>query len=180
MEKGYIHLYTGNGKGKTTAALGITLRAAGNGFNVAVGQFIKSKNIQYSEIKALELINAAGAPFGEIIVRQFGRGCCIHGEATQADYDGAREGLEQIKEWIHSGKWDVVILDEINVALHLKLLSTENIVDLLKNKPTTVEVILTGRNAPQELIDLADVVTEMKEIKHYYTKGVISRAGIDS
>lgn len=178
-KKGYIHVYTGNGKGKTTASLGVMLRSIGNGYNVAMAQFIKSRLFDYSEMKAINAINSLGAPLGKIVIDQFGSGCCIHNGPSEPDFEGARKGWEKAKEWIASGEWDVIILDEILVALHLGLLPLQEVVDLLKNKPEHVFLILTGRHAPDEIIQLADVVTEMKEIKHYFREGILSQRGID-
>ena len=179
MEKGYIQVYTGNGKGKTTAALGVALRSIGNGFKVAIGQFVKSPEFQYNEVKAFSLLSAAEGFSGEIIIKQFGTGCCIHGEPTGTDKEGAARGLRQVSEWINSGNYNVVILDEINIALWLKLITIEEVIKLLTNKPEHVEIIVTGRHAPKEIIEIADLVTEMKEIKHYYNEGVIARPGIE-
>lgn len=179
MEKGYIQVYTGNGKGKTTAALGVALRSLGSGFKVAIAQFVKSPEFKYSEMKSFGFISGVEECKGEIIVEQFGTGCCCHGEPAPADYEGAKRGLQKAKEWIDSGEWDLVILDEINIALWLKLIPLEEVLEMLKNKPENVEVIVTGRHAPQEIIDIADLVTEMKEIKHYYQKGVLAREGVE-
>ena len=179
MEKGYIQVYTGNGKGKTTAALGVALRSLGNGFKVAIAQFVKSPGFQYNEMRALAFIAATKECEGEIIIEQFGTGCCCPGTPSQADFEGAGRGLSQAREWIMSGKWDVVILDEINIALWLKLINLDDVLKLLNEKPDNVEVIITGRHAPQEIIDIADLVTEMKEIKHYFRNGIIARPGIE-
>lgn len=179
MEKGYIQVYTGNGKGKTTAALGVALRSLGNGFKVAIAQFVKSPDFEYNEMKAFNLISSMEGFSGEIVMKQFGTGCCCHGKPGPKDFEGAERAFQQACEWIGSGKWDIVILDELNIALWLKLISIEDAVDLLKNKPENVEVIITGRHAPQEIIDIADLVTEMKEIKHYFHKGILARPGIE-
>ena len=180
MEKGYIQVYTGNGKGKTTAALGVALRSLANGYNVAMAQFIKSRGFQYSEMKAFDLINKSDQSAGNIIIDQFGTGCCLHGrQPSEEDFNKVKEGFEKVKEWLHSGVYQLVILDEINVAIHLGLIKAVELVELLEGKPENVEVIVTGRHAPQEVIDIADLVTEMKEVKHYYTKGVLSRPGIE-
>lgn len=179
MEKGYIQVYTGNGKGKTSAAIGVAIRAIGRGKRVAMGQFIKDPSFQYSEMLAVEEINKIGTPLGYIRMEQFGCGCCIHQAPAATDFKGAREGLDRVKGWIESGEWDVVILDEINIALHLGLIPMEEVVEMLRNKPEKVEIIVTGRYAPKEIIEIADLVTEMKEIKHYYQKGILSREGID-
>ncbi len=169
--KGYIQLYTGNGKGKTTAAFGLSLRAVGAGKKVFFAQFVKGKT--YSEIEAV----ARFLP--DITIRQYGRGCFIRKEPTQADIDAALSGLVEVTEIIRSGHYDVVVLDEANIALHYKLFTTEQLMDVLRQKQPETEIIVTGRYAPPELIEMADLVTEMKEIKHYYHSGVQARKGIE-
>ncbi len=169
--KGYIQVYTGNGKGKTTAALGLALRAAGAGLKVYIGQFLKGR--KYSEIKAVER-------FSDLLtVEQFGGKRFIIREIKKIDRKLAGEGLKRIKEIILSGSYDLVILDEINVVLHLNLLEEEEILEVIKSKPPHVELILTGRSAPARIIDAADLVTEMKMIKHYFTQGIKARKGIE-
>lgn len=170
MEKGYLQVYTGNGKGKTTAALGISLRAVCADKKVFFGQFIKG--MDYSELRAVELLP-------NFTIQQFGRDCFIFNEPNQEDIDIAKEGLKKMGEILAGGQYDLVVLDEINVALYFKLFSVEEVIKVLNNRAGHVEVICTGRYAPKELIDLADLVTEMKEIKHYYTKGVEARIGIE-
>lgn len=170
MEKGYVHVYTGNGKGKTTAALGLSLRAVSAGKKVFFGQFVKG--MEYSELKAVEFL-----PNFEI--KQFGRGCFIYKEATEEDRQSAMEGLVELEGIVNSGKYDIVVLDELNIALYYGLLDLKKVVDIIKNKPEKVELIITGRYAKEEIIEVADLVTEMKEIKHYYTKGVQARLGIE-
>lgn len=181
MEKGYIQVYTGNGKGKTTAALGVALRSVGNGFKVAILQFVKSPGFEYNEMKAFALISGIEGYEGKIIMEQFGTGCCcLHDSApSSADFEGARKGLQRATQFITSGEYDVVILDELNIALWLKLLDLQEVLTLLKNKPENVEVIVTGRHAPEEILEMADLVTEMKEVKHYFRKGIIARPGIE-
>ena len=180
MERGFIHVYTGNGKGKTTAALGVALRSLANGYNVAMAQFIKSRGFEYSEMKAFNILNSVEGPLGKITIDQFGTGCCLHGrQPSEDDFNMVHEGFVKASEWINSGEYNLVILDEINVALHLGLLPVDKVVNLLKAKPDSVEVIVTGRHAKEEIIELADLVTEMKEVKHYFTEGVLSRKGID-
>lgn len=171
MEKGYIQIYTGNGKGKTTAALGLSLRAICAGKSVFFGQFVKG--MKYSETKAVNHL-----PNFEI--HQFGKECFIYNEPTQEDVNLAKEGLKRCKEVIDSGKYDVVVLDELNIALYYQLFPVEEVIDLLKKKSSHVEIIITGRYAPKELIAVADLVTEMKEIKHYYEKGIQARPGIEN
>ncbi|MRT94316.1 cob(I)yrinic acid a,c-diamide adenosyltransferase [Ancylomarina sp. 16SWW S1-10-2] len=169
--KGYIHVYTGNGKGKTTAAFGLALRAIGAGKKVYIGQFVKG--LVYSEVKASRQF------LPNITVEQYGIDCFIEKAPTQIDIDVARKGLEKVSKIISSAKYDVVILDEATIAIYFKLFSVEELIELLKKKPDETEIIITGRYAPTELIEIADLVSEMKEIKHYYTKGVEAREGIE-
>jgi cob(I)alamin adenosyltransferase len=169
--KGYIHVYTGNGKGKTTAVLGLALRAVGAGKKVYFAQFVKGKI--YSEIDAINRY------IPEITVKQYGRGCFIVDEPTSEDIQAAKEGLEEVGAVIRSGKYDVVVLDEATIALHYKLFSVEELIAVLQEKREETEIAITGRYAPEELIEIADLVTEMKEIKHYYTKGISARKGIE-
>jgi cob(I)alamin adenosyltransferase len=168
---GYIQLYTGNGKGKTTAALGLALRAAGAGFKVYIGQFVKG--MPYAELDALKSF----AP--QIIVRQIGRDCFIVHEPQPEDISMARAGLEEVAGIIAGREFDLVVLDEVCIALHYKLFGEQELIDILHSKPDSTEVILTGRYAPPSLIELADLVTEMKEVKHYYNNGIEARKGIE-
>jgi len=165
-----IQVYTGNGKGKTTAALGLALRAAGAGLKVYIGQFIKGKN--YSELNALKKIK-------NIKIEQFGRGCFINGAPQQKDIELAKKGLEKIKRIVFQRIYDVVILDEINVALYSKLLELKEVVSLLRKTPKKVELILTGRDAHPEIFEIADLVSEIKEVKHYFKNGIKARKGIE-
>ena len=169
--KGYIHVYTGNGKGKTTAALGLALRATGAGKKVFIAQFVKGQ--QYAEIKAL----ASYLP--SIPVKQYGLDCFIYKQPTQADIDAARKGLNEVKHIIQEGGCDMLILDEANIAVYYNLFSVDELLDVLGLKPEGMEVIVTGRYAHDKLIAYADLVTEMREVKHYYTKGVKARLGIE-
>ncbi|KXZ39218.1 cob(I)alamin adenosyltransferase [Alkalithermobacter thermoalcaliphilus JW-YL-7 = DSM 7308] len=171
MEKGYIHVYTGNGKGKTTAAFGLALRAVCAGKKVYIGQFVKG--MKYSETKAEKYLTG-------LKIEQLGRSCFIEREPEKEDIDAAKSGLEKCRKILTEGKYDIVILDEINIALFFKLITVKEVLDMLEKRAPHVEVILTGRYAPQEIIDVADLVTEMKEIKHYYNKGVIAREGIEN
>ncbi|MBP5201324.1 cob(I)yrinic acid a,c-diamide adenosyltransferase [bacterium] len=168
--KGYVQVYTGNGKGKTTASFGLALRAAMAGKKVFIGQFVKG--MPYSELKAPEYIR-------NIEIKQYGADCFIVKAPTEHDIKIARDGLHEMAEILKSGKYDVVIMDEANIALFYKLFSPEELIEAVRNRAEHVEVIITGRYAPQEIIDFADLVTEMKEIKHYYTKGVEARTGIE-
>lgn len=170
MNKGYIHVYTGNGKGKTTAALGLSLRAVCAGKKVFFGQFIKG--MEYSELKCVDFVP-------NLTIEQFGRDCFIYHDPTEDDIRCAREGIKKLGVILEEGKYDVVVLDELNIALYYKLFSVEETMKVIENRASHVEVIITGRYAPDEIIDMADLVTEMKEIKHYYTKGVEAREGIE-
>jgi len=171
LDKGYIQVYTGNGKGKTTASLGIALRTICAGNKVFMGQFMKGQS--YSELKASELLPG-------LVMEQFGDPEFLKDEPTHKDYENAKKGLDRIREVIKGGEYDMVILDEINTTLFFKLLDVEDVLEVLALKPENMELILTGRYAPEEIIELADLVTEMKEIKHYFTKGVMARTGIES
>jgi cob(I)alamin adenosyltransferase len=169
--KGYVHVYTGNGKGKTTAAIGLAIRAAGAGLNVLFAQFVKG--MKYSEIGALEKFS------DRITIRQYGQGCFIIRKAEQSDKDSARQGLGEIRTALSDRAFDIVILDEANIALHYDLFSADELIDAIKNRIPSCEVVVTGRYAPQALIEIADLVTEMKEVKHYYANGVQARLGIE-
>ncbi len=169
--QGFVHVYTGDGKGKTTAALGLALRAAGGGLNVYIGQFIK--NAEYSEIKVLQRLADC------ITLEQFGRGCFILTEPSQADIDAARQGLATLHRVLASGAYDLVIADEANVAVALQLLSEDDLLALIDRRPPQVELVLTGRGAPPRVLERADLVTEMRLVKHYYDRGVLARKGIE-
>lgn len=171
LSKGYVQIYTGDGKGKTTAALGLALRAAGHGMHTYIGQFMKGH--PYGELEAL-------ADHPGIIIEQYGDMHFIRREQMTTEHVArARRGLERAREAMCSGQYDLVVLDEINVAIWFGLVSVEDVLALLESRPLNVEVILTGRGAPRQLIDQADLVTEMRELKHYYQQGVISRQGIE-
>ena len=169
--KGYIQVYTGNGKGKTTAVFGLALRAVGAGMKVFIGQFVKGKSYNENVAIARHLKN--------ITVKQYGLGCFIVNTPTDDDIKAAGKGLDEMRKIIQKGKYDMVVMDEVNIALYYKLIDIKDLLEIIKNKPEHVELVLTGRYAPQELIDKADLVTEMKEIKHYYSKGIEARKGIE-
>jgi cob(I)alamin adenosyltransferase len=175
FERGYVQIYTGNGKGKTTASIGLTLRALGAGMRVLFAQLIKGS--KYSEIKMLERISDLG---GSITFKQYGEGRFIVGPPSESDKEAAKIGLEEIRTAMKSGEYDLVVLDEANVAAKLGLISFSDLISLIDDKPPMVELVLTGRGASDELIERADLVTEMREIKHYYQKGVMARMGIES
>lgn len=170
MNQGYVHVYTGNGKGKSTAAFGMAIRAAMAGKKVYIGQFVK--NMAYSETEISTLVT-------NIEIEQLGDGCFIFEPPTESDKLKAQEALKHCHEKIQSKMYDLIILDEINIALFYKLISEQELIDILSLRPFETEIILTGRYASENLIHHADLVTEMKEIKHYYTKGVLSRKGFD-
>jgi len=170
-DKGYVHLYYGNGKGKTTAAMGLALRASGCGLKVYIAQFVKG--MKYSELDSLAKLKDS------ITVKQYGRGCYIRRQATEKDVEAAQKGLAEVKKIIASGKYDMVILDEITIAEFFKLISVQDILDIISSKPDYVELVLTGRKADPRIIEAADLVTEMVEVKHYYTKGIEARKGIE-
>ena len=168
---GYTHIYTGDGKGKTTAALGLALRAAGAGLKVFIAQFIKSGD--YSEIRALSRYK------DQITVEQFGRGRFIKGQPTPDDVAAAQQGAQAVRKALASGDVAVVILDEGNVAVACGLLSTDDILAIIEQKPGPVELVITGRGADPRVIARADLVTEMTAVKHYYEAGVTARVGIE-
>ncbi len=169
--KGYIQIYTGNGKGKTTAAIGLSVRAVGAGKKVFFAQFVKGRI--YSEVKAIQSL------LPSITMKQYGLEFFINKNPTQADIDKAREGFSEVSEVIASGQYDMVVLDEANIAIYYHLFTVEELIGVLKKKPDETEIIITGRYAPLELIEFADLVTEMQEIKHYYSQSVEARVGIE-
>jgi cob(I)alamin adenosyltransferase len=171
MKKGYIQVYTGNGKGKTTAALGLSVRAAGAGLKVYIAQFIKMGD--YSEIKALKKFS------DQITVEQFGLGRFIKGKPSQEDIEAAHKGIAKVKSLMSSSEYNIIILEEANGAAACGVISVEDILDLISLKPDNVELIITGRGADPKVIEKADLVTEMKDIKHYYNNGVQARVGIE-
>lgn len=168
---GMVQVYTGDGKGKTTAALGLALRAAGHGLRVYIGQFMKG--VRYGELAAL-----ANVP--NIQIKQFGRPQWVDPQGvTDEDIAMAQQALKDGTDALQSGGYDIVILDEINVAAAWGLLAVEQVVELIRSRPSNVELVLTGRCAPSQVLESADLITEMREIKHPYHKGVISRQGIE-
>jgi len=168
--KGYVQIYTGNGKGKTTAALGLSVRAICAGKKVFFGQFVKG--MKYSELKAPEMLPG-------LEIRQYGRDCFIQRDPEEEDIRLAKEGLSDLREKIKSGNYDIVVMDELNIALFYKLFDIKEVLNIIREKHEKTEIVITGRYAPDELIEIADLVTEMKEIKHYYQQGVQAREGIE-
>ena len=170
--RGLIQVYTGDGKGKTTAALGLALRAAGHGWRTFFGQFMKGR--EYGELEAARLLGT------RLTIRQFGNPGFVHaGQVSPQDVRMAREGLVTAREAMLSREYDIVVLDEINVALYFELLTTEDVLALIDAKPVEVELVLTGRRVPQEILDRADYVTDMREVKHPYRGGLQARKGIE-
>ncbi len=171
LKRGMVHVYTGNGKGKTTAALGLGLRGTGAGLHVYMIQFMKGN--PYSELRAVKKLK-------NFTITQFGREEFVSKEnPASADIQYARQGLQHAQKIITAGKHDIVILDEINVAVDYNLIPLEEVLSLIDHKPPHVELVLTGRYAPSEIVKMADLVTEMLEIKHPFHQGVLGRQGID-
>ena len=170
--RGTIQVYTGNGKGKTTASLGLAVRALGHGQKVLMIQFMKGSE-RYGEIKF------AGRTPG-LTILQCGRKRHVRkGRVQPEDRRLAKAGLEKARRIILGKRCDLVVLDEVNVALDYRLLEVDDVLELLKSKPREVEVVLTGRCAPKEIIEMADLVSEMKEVKHHYRKGIKARMGVE-
>jgi cob(I)alamin adenosyltransferase len=174
LEKGYIQIYTGNGKGKSTAAIGQAVRAAGYGLRTYIAQFMKE--YPYNELKSLELLSEW------ITIEQFAGDDFVYRKEmpNKLEMDKARRGLEKAKAKMLKGQYDLIILDEILVSIHFGLFNDEEVMTFMKMKPDNVELILTGRYCPDKILDAADLVTEMKVIKHYYQEGVLARRGIES
>jgi cob(I)alamin adenosyltransferase len=173
LEKGQVQVYTGNGKGKTTAALGLAFRACGRGFKVCMIQFMKGGG-PYGEHLAAERL----AP--QLTILQYGRESWVNRDNPDPeDIRLAEQALSKGSEALASGDFDLVILDEVNGAVSFGLLSVEQLLDLIKSRPDKVELVLTGRNADKRVIEAADLVTEMCEVRHYYKTGVPARVGIE-
>lgn len=170
MEKGYVQVYTGNGKGKTTCALGLSLRAVCSGKKVFFGQFLKG--MDYSELKAPNILP-------NFTLKQYGADRFIGKNPSGEDYEMARDAFEDAKKNLLSNNYDIIVLDEINVACYMGLISVDELINLISIKPDNVELVLTGRYADEKIIEIADLVTNMDEIKHYYKKGVQARVGIE-
>ena len=171
LDRGYVHVYTGDGKGKTTAALGLALRAAGSGLRVAVAAFMK--NAESGEFALLKQLNAG------IQVYEYGSGCFVHGKPARPETIRAQRGCQAISKVMNSREFDLLILDEANMAVACRLLPVESLLDLIHCKPAELELVVTGRYAHPKIVAAADLVTEMKEVKHYYREGIQARPGID-
>jgi len=170
LNLGKIHIYTGDGKGKTTAAIGLALRAAGAGFKVCLIQFLKARTS--AELILLDKVK-------NIKIFRFGNKQYIYKKAKPADKNKALQALQKSQEIIKSKKYNLVILDEINLAKFFNLITEQQLVQIIKNKPKNLELVLTGRKFDKKIIKLADYVTEMKEIKHPYKSGLLARKGIE-
>ncbi|MFW5770338.1 MAG: cob(I)yrinic acid a,c-diamide adenosyltransferase [Spirochaetota bacterium] len=173
MNTGYVHLYTGNGKGKTTAAIGMAVRAAGWNMPSIIIQFMKGQN--YGELESLKRFNNL------ITIEQYGSSefCMPDDENIQQHYLFARKGLQRATEACQSSDFSLVVLDEIVTAMLFKLVTLNEIVSLIKNRNSSIELVLTGRGAPDALIRRCHLVTEMKEVRHYYENGVAARKGFE-
>ncbi len=173
LKKGYVQVYTGNCKGKTTSALGLAFRAMGRGLRTYIGQFMKGQH--YGELKSAEMTS----PY--ITIEQYGKNTFIHvvNPPHEEDVQMALNGLKKAKKAMFSGEYDIIVFDEINTANYFNLISTKEMLEIIKSKPDGVEVIFTGRYAPSEVIEAADLVTEMVEVKHYFNQGVPARDGIE-
>ena len=177
-ERGLILVNTGNGKGKTTAALGVVLRAVGQGFKVLILQFIKSGN-GYGELAGLAKLG------DQVEIRSMGKGFIYYkrDEVGEAELSRHKEAVQvawrTLVEEVNSDKWDLIVMDEINNAINYELINVHSVVEMLKNKPKRLHVVLTGRYAKPEIIDMADTVTEMKVVKHAYEKGIKAAKGIE-
>lgn len=180
--KGLVLINTGTGKGKTTAALGTAIRAWGDGQKVLILQFIKG-SWKYGELKAIETLGKAE---GRIEIRPMGDGFVFHNKKDPENEERltekkelARRAWDMVRKEVMSGAWDLIVLDEINYAIHFGMLETEEVAGLIRERPPRLNMILTGRYAPKELIDLADTVTEMTLVKHAFQKGIRARKGIE-
>jgi cob(I)alamin adenosyltransferase len=174
--KGLVIVYTGDGKGKTTAALGMALRAAGHGMKTLIIQFIKSYK-SYGELKFVKKFNCG------IKIKTMGKGYVkIKGDVQpfEEHVKAAKKTLKFAREQILSKNYDIIVLDEINIALDKKLITLKEVTDLIKQKPPKLHLILTGRSAPKKLIELVDLVSEVKEIKHPFKKGIVAQKGIEN
>lgn len=172
MEKTFVRLYTGNGQGKTTAAFGLAVRVLCSGRRVYVGQFVKDE--KYSETRL-----AAMLPQGLLTVEQLGGGCFLSRKPAEADVQAARRGLARCAALMSSGDYGLVVLDELTIAICYGLLTQAEVLDAIGGRHPSTEVAITGRYAPQWLVDAAQLVTDMREVKHYYHQGVLSRDGYD-
>ncbi len=177
MKKGYVQIYTGPGKGKTTASLGLILRALGAGYSVFMGQFLKNGN--YGEIKMLGKMKGLLSPSQNLKVEQYGEPSFVGNEPSSRDRAGACRGWEAVKKALHSGLYDMVVAEELNVALSMGLLPLDEVLEEIACKDEKVELVITGRGAPDALREAADLVSVIHDEKHYYKVGVSARKGIE-
>ena len=169
---GMVQVYTGDGKGKTTAALGLALRAAGHGLRTYIGQFLKGRTC--GELKILKRLSP------NVTVAQYGIDAWVRADnVTLEQRDAAQRGLAQAWQAFLGGEYDIVVLDEVNMAVYFGVLTEEEILELVANKPSQIELLLTGRRAPQAILERADLVTEMQEVQHPFHRGVPARPGIE-
>lgn len=171
MRKGYVQVYTGDGKGKTTAALGLAMRAAGAGLKVFIAQFVKGTDCAE--------LHSFGIMRDRVTIRQYGAQGFIRNSRQTGAGQLARAGLDEVREKLASGAYDLVILDEANVATFYQLFEVEELLAVIGDKPDHVELVITGRDADERIIERADLVTEMRAVRHYYGRGVTARAGIE-
>jgi len=173
MERGLIQVYTGNGKGKTRSALGVALRSVGHGLKVLIIQFMKGSK-HYGELESAQKL------FPHLTIRSVGRDTFVSkSHPNPADIERVREGFALARKAVENRQYDIVILDEINMAIDYGLIGLSDVLQLIDSKPTSVELILTGRNARPEIMEKADLVTEMVKRKHYHDKGIPARKGIE-
>lgn len=171
LDRGFVHIYTGDGKGKTTAALGLALRAAGAGWRVFIAQFVKG--MHSSELSALERLS------DQVTVCQFGRSCFVNRAPRPPDLECAERGLAECRQVILARDHRLVVLDEANVAVAMGLLPIDSLLELVALRSVRTELVITGRWAHPRLVAIADLVTEMREVKHYCRQGVLARVGIE-
>lgn len=169
-DKGYVHIYTGNGKGKTTAAFGLAIRAHYAGKKVFIGQFVKS--MKYHEVNIEHDID-------NIVIEQFGRTCFINEDPIEIDKTMAIEGLNKMKDLLMHGDYDLLIFDEVTIAIYMNFFDDQALIDVINARQKHIEVVCTGRYASETLIEIGDLVTRMEEVKHYYQEGVQARDGIE-
>jgi cob(I)alamin adenosyltransferase len=168
---GYVQVYTGHGKGKTTAAIGLAIRSLGAGWRVFFAQLLKAG--EYSEHKALAKLS------DRITIRTYGRNVFIKGEPEDQDRQLAQAAYKEIAEIVASGRYRLVVLDEANVAVHYGLITVDQILELIDRRAEAVELLFTGRYAHPRLIDRADLVTDMRQVKHYFDQGIKARVGVE-
>lgn len=177
QKKGYVQVYTGEGKGKTTAAMGLSLRALGQGKKVNITMFTKGGD-NYGEIKAFNKLQPDIRK--NLTINQAGLDRIVYtSNETEEDRKIMRQGWENAKKVINSGEADLVVLDEINIAVDLNIIDEKDVLETIKNKPENVEIVMTGRNAHKSIMEVADLVSNIQAVKHYYDAGVMAREGIE-